>query len=504
MTRLTRLIHEHKAVEGVALITVIMVVLVILGLSATVAAVGIDNRKNAYSDRIAGSALGAADAGVAQGIEYLRGNSIGSITCPESAQSSCTTQPAGWSSPTSPQQISLTSGGCTSAKFTNCAKVYITAVDAFDPPGVMAGTYAIHSLGTYGANPAARNVVVQVSVTPDTFPVGVFGQQVSGNGGTQIFTESLFTSGCVGSLDDTGNIHGNGTSFSGIDAFWDQPASAHSTYGLSTANNSACPSGDSRRVPPGPGSPSTSASASNCPNNSVLNNDQSPSGGLVSSSVGSACYHTYQRSDGTYYPDGACPSGYTGPTESNGLCATTSFTVTDLQRYGYRPRGLSDSQYAALKARAQASGTYDLASGSIAAALTAAQTAGVSDPVLYWDNGNVSIKASDFPSAFQTAPTGSTGSCPSSLPIVTIVVEHHSITFQGGTNVWLDAAIFVPDGSFNGNGGYNIYGTLFSNNLSLGGNQTFQLDNCWVEDFPGATLSVTAKSFREDNASDLQ
>jgi Tfp pilus assembly protein PilX len=503
MKRLSRLLHHRGSDEGVALITVMLVVLIITGLTATAAAVSIDNRRNANSDRISGSALGAADAGIARAIEYIRGSSIGALTCPEAAQATCTNQPAGWASPSSPQQIPLSTNGCTSTSFSNCATVYITAVTPFNPPAVTSGTYAIHSLGKYGSNPGSRDVVVEVSVTPDTFPIGVFGQTVSGNGGTQIFTESLFTTGCVSSLDDSDNIHGHGTSFSGIDAFWDQPASAHSTVGLSTGNHSACPSNDSNRVPPGPGSPSNGPSASNCPNNTVLNADQSPTGGLVSATVGSACYHQYQRNDGTWYPDGTCPSGATSPNAS-GLCDTTAFSVTDLQRYGYRPRGLSDAQYAALKARAQASGTYNISTGSIASALTAAQTAGISNPVLYWDNGDVSIKANDFPTSFQTAPVGDAGACASNLPIVTIVVEHHSVTFQGGNNQWIDAAFFVPDGSFQGHGGYNVYGTLFSNNLDLGSSQTWQLDNCWVQDFPGAVLQVTVKSFRENDLADLQ
>ncbi|HVU60539.1 MAG TPA: hypothetical protein VHD58_02670 [Mycobacteriales bacterium] len=503
MTRLSRLIHNRGLDEGVALTTVMLVVLVITGLTATAAAVSIDNRRNANSDRIAGSALGVADAGIARGIEYIRGNSIGAITCPETAQATCTTQPAGWASPSSPQQIPLSANGCTSTSFRNCASVYITAVTPFNPPAVTSGTYAIHSLGKYGSNPGARDVVVEVSVTPDTFPIGVFGQTVSGNGGTQIFTESLFTTGCVSSLDNTGNIHGHGTSFQGIDAFWDQPAAAHSTYGLSTGNHSACPSGDSSRVPPGPGSPTNAPSASNCPNNTNLNADQSPTGGPVSATVGAACYHQYQRNDGTWYPDGTCPSGVVSPYAS-GLCDTTAFTVTDLQRYGYRPRGLSDAQYAALKARAQAMGTYDISTGSIGSALTAAQAAGISNPVLYWDNTDVSIKASDFPSSFLTAPADDSGSCASNLPIVTIVVEHHSVTFQGGNNQWIDAAFFVPDGNFQGHGGYNVYGTLFSNNLDLGSSQTWKLDNCWVQDFPGAVLQVTVQSFRENDLADLQ
>jgi Tfp pilus assembly protein PilX len=511
MTSFRSRMRDLRTDRGVALATVMLTILVISGFAATVATVSINNMQNSNSDREAGSALGAADAGVAQAIEYLRSNGVAGLTCAEANVSTCTGQAAGFASPTSPKTIALNSSGtgCTSTTFKNCAKVYITYVTRFAPPTVKTGIYAIHSAGTYGTDPGSRNVVVTVSITPDTYPVGVFGQNVSGNGGTAVYTESLFTLGCVSSLDSTGNLHGNGTSFSGIDSYWDQPAAAHSTAGLSTGNNSSCPWGDNSAVPTGTGvhGGGSTANAANCPNNTVLNGDQSWSGGLVSPTAGSQCYREYTRSNGTFYPDGVCPAGApASSTQPDGLCDTTLFTTADLQRYGYRPRGLSDTQYQALKARAQANGTYNLASGSIGAALSAAVTNGINDPVLYWDcnaagaacsGGGISIHGSDFPAAFQTAP--STTSCTAGQPIVTIVVENGSITFQGGNNTWLDAAVFVPDGSFNGNGGYNLYGTLFSNNLSLGGNQTFQLDNCWLTNFPGAVLNVTQKSFREDD-----
>jgi hypothetical protein len=412
--------------------------------------------------------------------------------------------------------------------FKNCAQVFITAVNRFNPPGVKTGTYAIHSLGLYGPNPGGRAVVVQVSVTPDTFPVGVFGATVTANGNTAVQTESLFTQGCISPLF---NGHGNGLTFGGVDAYWGQPAAPHSTVGLSTSNNSTCASGDSGRVPPGPGSPSTSPSDSNCPDGSLtppggnpsqntvsssangLDYFQSPTGGLVGPGTGQGkdCYRIFTRSDGTYYPDGVCPAGYTGAKQPDGLCDTTAFTVADLQRYGYRPRGLSDAQYAALKARAQAAGTYNLAETSISAALAAAQAAGTADPVLYWDcstgsvcsGGSPTVKVSDFPSSFTQAPVGN-GSCPANMPIVTIVVVHGSLLIIGGNNTWIDAAVFVPDGNYGGNGGANIYGTMFSNSLGLGGNQDFQLDNCWIQDFPGADLVVKVLSFRENDSTDLQ
>ena len=499
-----QLFRRRRDDEGVALITAIMVMLVLLAFGSVVAVLGINNLRNASNDRQANSSLGAGDAGIAQAIEYLRSNGVGGLTCPDSNPTSCSGNPAGFNNPTNPKLVPLDSAGVgCNAGNSNCAKVWIGVVQAFAPPAVKTGTYAIHSEGIYGNGPSARRIVATVKVTPDTFPIGVFGRSVSGNGGTAVYTESLFTTSCVSPID-TGQ--GNGTRFTGIDAFWGQPAAAHTTTHVSSSVNCGS-NGYIAHGNPNATNPNNNA----CPNNAALNWDQSSDGGLISSTAGSACYRTYTRADGTTYPDGVCPANVT-PTTSNGLCDTTAFTTADLQRYGYRPRGLSGDQYNALKTRAQSQGTYNLAVGSISAAITSLLNGGVTSPVLYWDCSNagsicsnsngLSLKQSDFPANTFANPPSPNGSC-SAMPIVTIVVEHADLTFQGGTNTWFDAAFFVPDGSFNGNGGYNVLGTLFSNNLDLGGTQAFSLDSCWLTSFPGAVLTVKQTAFREDDATDV-
>jgi hypothetical protein len=500
MTQLFR----RRADEGVALITAIFVMLVLLAFGSVVATLGINNLRNANSDRQANSSLGAGDAGIASAIEFIRSNGVGGLVCPESNPSSCSSYAAGYSNPSNPKLVPLDSAGvgCNTGG-NNCAKVWVGVVQAFAPPGVKVGTYNIHSEGIYGTGPSARQLVATVQVAPDTYPIGVFGQSLSGNGGTAIYTESLFTTACVSPIY-TGS--GNGTRFTGDDPYWGEPAAAHTTGHISTSvhcgSNGYIAHGNPNATTP---------NAGNCPNNTALNTAQSGDGGLVSAAAGTACWRTSTRSDGTPYPDGACPAGVT-PTTSNGLCDTTAFTTADLIRYGYQPRGLTGQQYTALKARAQAQGTYNLATGSISAAVTTLLSAGITSPVVYWDctaagsvcasGRSISLKQSDFPAnTFANAPS-TPGQC-SAMPIVTIVIEHGDLTFQGGNNSWFDAALFVPDGSFNGNGGYNILGTLFSNNLDLGGNQTFELDSCWLTSFPGSVMSIKQTGFREDDAADV-
>lgn len=476
MTRRLRLVRAGADL-GVAMLTVVTVMAVLLALGLTITTISVNNLQNASRDRQAGAALAASDAGVAQAIEYIRNNGVGGLNCVEAtAATTCASNPAGWTNPTSPQQIPLTSGtaGCTAS--TDCATVWIGTVQAYAPPLVKTGIYRIHSKGIYGNGPGARNVVVDVSVTPDNFPVGVFGERISGNGGTRIFFESLFARDCV-SPRQTGS--GNGTRFSGIDPFWGIPAAAHTTSHVSTANN--CGSrgyihqqSGNRSCPDQNGYSSSSQLA-------ALKFDRSGDGGPVS--AGSPCYRSFQKADGTWYPEND----------------TTAFTEADLQRYGYRPRGLSDAQYSALKARAQSQNLYNISTGSISSAISAVVASGISQPVLYWDNGsNVSLSVNDFPAnTFNRAPDTTCSS-----RAVVVVVEHANLTFQGGNSGWFNGSFFVPDGSWTGNGGYNIVGTMWANNVSLGGNEQWQLDQCYVQNMPGPILDVRAISFREDDSRD--
>jgi len=505
-SRLRRVLpnRDFRDDAGVALVTAMLIMMVLTAIGATVALVGINNMQNASRDRAAESSLGAGDAGVAQAVEYLRSNGVGSLKCMESNLAACSANPAGWSNPTNPKKIPLDSAGVGCTTGNNCAKVWIGIVQAFSPPTVKVGTYNIHSEGVYGPGPSARNIVSTVKVQPDKFPIGVFGEQTSGNGGTAVYSESLFTRGCVSPID-TGS--GNGTRFTGIDSFWGEPATAHTTSHISSKVNCGANGYIQNNSN---GTNANTPLASHCSTYAALKYMQSGDGGLVDAANGSACYRNFTKADGTLYPAGACPTGVTS-TRTDGLCDTTAFTPADLQRYGYRPRGLSDAQYAGLKARAQGTNSYNIPVGSVGTQIAAALAAGINDPVLYWDcsasgsncsGGGISLKQSDFPAGkFSTPPT--TGACVDPYQIVTVVVEHGNLTFQGGNNQWFDGALFVPDGSFNGNGGYNINGTLFSNNLSLGGNQTWQLDSCWVTNFPGAVISVTQTGFREDDAKDV-
>lgn len=478
--------------RGIGLITVMAVMAVVTALTVTAGAITVSNIDNSRRDRQALGAIATSEAGVAQAIQFLRSGNLSRLTCLEPVPSTaapsgaCLTNPAGWTSYTSPRQVRLdnVAGACSSD--TDCFKVWIgtkrvytptCAERRMSPPQNCFGLYTVHSTGVSGNGPGARRVAVDVKVSPYSYPLGVFSEQsFSGNGNVGIHSESIFTAGCMQNRQDDSHS-GSGTQFeydsaagrTKLDLFYDQPAAAHTVGAVSTSNNS-CGSGSG-------GQPIHTSSACN----TTFKYDQDSGGGPLT--AGDGCYGAYVRSDGSRYP-----------TSSN-------FTLEDLKSYGYRPRGLTDSQYDSLKAQAQAEGTYNLASGSVGSVVGGLLTAGINSPVLYWDSGPVSLSDSDFPAAFKRALDQTSGCSTAS---VTIVVMGSSLDYQGGNSApYLVSAIFVPDGTIQGQGGINTIGTIFAKTIDLGGNPDFHVDQCFASNPPGATLDAQVLTFREDDGTDI-
>ena len=378
-------------------------------------------------------------------------------------------------------------GGCVVQ--VECFKVWIGTVKPYTPrcaerrltpPQQCYGTYRVHSLGVSGNGPGARKLAVDVKASPYSYPMGVFSEQgFSGNGNVGIHAESIFTAGCMFNRQNDA-ASGSGTRFAydnvagraKLDLFYDQPVAAHAVGNVSTSNNS-CGSGSG-------GAPVHAAGPCNPTFRFDQDNSWTGAGDLV---PGDACYGKYVRTDGSVYP------------------TTSKFTMADLQSYGYRPRGLTDAQYDALKAQAQASGTYNVAPGNLNATLANLVTAGVTSPVVYFDNGAVSLSAGNFPASFQRALDQSS-SCSTSS--VTIVVVGAALDYNGGNSApFLVSAIFVPDGTLSGQGGVNTIGTIFAKTVDLGGNPDFHVDECFVNNPPGATLDVQVLNFREEDNKDI-
>ncbi|MGB8651570.1 MAG: hypothetical protein WCD35_13030 [Mycobacteriales bacterium] len=481
--------------RGIAMLTVILMMAVLGALTLTATAVMVNNLGNSSRDRQSLGALASSEAGVAQAVQYLHGASLGSLTCIEPPAGSapgptCQGATQSWVSATNPRQVRVDggTGGCVAAS--DCFRVWIGTVQKYvpncparhaSPPGVCYGIYRIHTTGVAGNGPGARRLAVDVKLRPLSYPLGVFSEQsFSGNGNVGIHQESIFTAGCMFNRQDDSQS-GSGVQFTwdaannrpALDLFYDQPESAHAVGDISTSNTSCGSKGQSGPIH------KTAA----C--NPTFKFDQSGGTKAGALTSGDGCYGAYVRSDGSVYP------------------TTSQFTLQNLQSmYGYRPRGLTDAQYDQLRAMAQSEGTYNLATGSINSTLTALANAGISSPVLYWDNGAVSLKSTDFPSSF-LRNLDTSGSCTSNN--VTIVVTGPGgLSYQGGnTAPFLSAAIFVPDGTLTGSGGRNTIGTVYAKTIDLGGNIDFYMDQCFANNPPGATVDVQVINWREDDGTDL-
>ena len=482
--------------SGIGVVTVIMVMAVLTALATTGVTVAINNLGNARSDRQSLSALASSEAGLAQSIQFLRTGSLRSLTCVEPAAgaalgATCTGAGPSWTSATNPMQVNIDggTGTCVSGGVVNCFRVWIGTVKPYvarcpertlDPANGCFGIYRVHSTGVVGSGPGARAVAVDVRVAPYVFPIGVFSETFSGNGNVGLHYESLFTNGCVTNRqrDDQ---NGSGFAFVWdaannrpvIDTVYDQPASAHATGAISTSNNS-CGSGS------GGGPIHRGNGNSVVPCNTNFKYDQDADGSALT--AGDGCYGAYTRADGTKYP------------------TTSAFTLAELQRYGYRPRGLTDAQYDALRTQAQAQNTYNPSAGSLGATLTSLYAAGVTSPVIYYDTGNISLNLSDIPAVFKRTVNPAT--CTPGN--VTIVVVNGNLSYSGGnTSPFLAASTFVPDGTLTGQGGFNTIGTVFANIIDLGGNPDYYMDSCFADNPPGATRDVRVTTWREDDGKDV-
>lgn len=496
ITVVSRLKAARDDDQGIAMLTVLVVIALLSTLTITATAVTVNNIQNRGRDRQSLGALAASEAGIAQAIQYLRGASLGSLTCTEPAAgaapgATCTGAGPSWVSATNPKQVRVdgTAGSCIAQ--TDCFRVWIGTVQRYvpncaarhtNPPGFCYGIYRIHTTGVAGSGPGARRLAVDVRLRPLNYPLGVFSEQtLSGNGNVGVHSESVFTAGCFFNRQDDSRS-GSGIQFTwdsansrpALDLFYDQPESAHAVGDISTSNNSCGSQGS--------GGPIHATRACNA----TFPWDQSGGAAAGPLTAGDACYGKYVRADGSLYP------------------TTSKFTLSDMQNtYGYRPRGLTDAQYDQLRALAQSQGTYNIPAASIAAVLTSLAADGVTSPVLYWDNGPVALKQTDFPAAYSRALDHSAACTTSSVTIV-VSGAGNGLDYQGGnTSPFLSAAIFVPDGTLTGHGGRNTIGTVYAKTVDLGGNIDFYMDECMAANPPGATVEVEITNWREDDGKDF-
>ncbi|MDX6254316.1 MAG: hypothetical protein QOJ11_650 [Frankiales bacterium] len=320
-------------------------------------------------------------------------------------------------------------------------RVWIQVVQAFSPPSQPVGVYDIHSRGYAGPGPGEHEVVQRVSLKPYEFPVGVFANYINAVGSAGVHHESFFTS-----HDVQGRSHMTFSPVDGIDPFYGVYAGVSAVGSVGDAPNSSTPS----------------------------------------IHAGGACNPSYphDRDSGG--------SAFTYPTvcaiKPGGTAETSKFTAADLAAtYGLQANGLSNDEYDALKAQAMSDGQYYGPSDTpFSHPFTAGGALIHNNVVVYIDGQDVQL-GNDL-NAYSTAQCGSVS--------VVLIVRGGNLHVNAGAD--FTGAMFVPDGTYFGNGHANIYGTLWAQTINkFNGTADFSLLPCWVANMPGSLMTLTPESYNE-------
>jgi len=449
--------HRAPADRGSALIVTLMVMALVTALSATVAAITIENLRSAWRAQQAGAAVDAADAGVAQAVSYLRAEGVRGLRC----SPTCASNP--WGNQTTPMTTTVT------GKAGQTYRVWIEAVAPY--PQNDPGRYVIHATGR-AAGEAERSVTTDVRVTAAEFPRGIFGRTISGGGDAGVHRESIFSTGCV--YKRTKIV------FDGIDVVYGIPAAVHSSEIITDSQGSGqfCPP-DSQSIHPAP--------AGSAPCNSTKGpHDQDKLGGSL---LGTACeptqltYPAYQPTD--LNGDGA--------NDVNGSFIRNAATL--FEQFGFRSPVLSQAQIDQLRATAQSQGNYWTQA-------TGWTSPDESNAVMFFDltaNPGGTVDLNDVTGFSRAANMSATNPLCTNSSLV-IVVQGGNVRLN--SNQQLFASVFLTSSApygqvFKANGTAQFIGTISADAVDLTGTVDLSMDECFADNLSPGLLVIETSAYRE-------
>lgn len=437
--------------EGIAMMSAILIGAVLVAVSASVLAVSTSNLVNSGRDRSGLVALATSESGVAQAIEYLGSDGVGGINCYP------TTCPTGAWTPGNPQTVSLSNG--------RSYQVSITPIQPYAPPTTKVGMYQIDSYGSAGAGPGKRHVVVKVTLSPYQFPIGVFAQTFNDAGAANVHTEMLFSTGCI--------INRNAIDFPNnntiLDPYYGLPPAVYTSGTITNSNQS-----------------------SKCGTKTDDIHATSTCSSLGSTSAG------YQSFDRDKY--GGDLTGTTCATQSTKYSPFSSSLMTDIASFidvGKRPSGLTSSEYAALKYKAQQQGNYWTPStiGSYTPPCAASPCSNGRSPypnaVVYFDMNGGTTLSNEIKNivGYEQSTCGSRS--------IVIIVRNADVSLQ---DMNVTGAMFVPEGTVSINSHSTLEGTLYAKTVDkFNGTADFYLDPCWVSNTPGGLMNARIVNYHEDD-----
>jgi Tfp pilus assembly protein PilX len=445
--------------HGSALIITLMVMALVTALATTVSVVAINNLQSSWRSQQAGSALNAADAGVAQAMTYLRTSGVRDLRC----SPSCGSNP--WGNQASPVSVSLPGAA------RQAYRVWIGFAPGTEFPTSDPGLYVIHSTGT-AAGAASRSVTLEVGVSTLDVPQGVFARSIHGGGDATVAHESIFSTGCVYSRSKIEMVEGQ------IDLAYGIPIGVHTSQFITESNGSTqyCPESDKKLI-------HRQTNGQPRPCNPSYPFDQDNLGGAPTC-AGAAAYPDHY---GTRDLDGD------GTADVRGSYLEDDAALFDL--FDLKTPGLSQVQVDRLRATAQTQGNYWTSS----AGWTSPDEA---NAVMFFDLAGTdlggTVNLSDIV-GFTRGPNlqADHASCPSRSLVV--VVEGGNARLN--SNQRLYASIFLtgsaPNGTFRANGTSLLVGTVFADTVSLSGTADFSMDPCFRANSSPTLLDLRTGVYRE-------
>jgi hypothetical protein len=465
--------QSQRSDAGSALILTLMVMALITGLATTVAVVTINNLQSSVKAQSAGSALNAADAGVAQAMAYLRAEGVRDLNCAPS----CTSNP--WGNSTTPMAVTL--GGVASQGY----RAWIEPVAPY--PANDPALYRIHSTGT-AAKSAARSVTVEVGVTSTDLPLGIFARTFSGGGDASVARESIFSTGCVYNREKIEMAPG-------LDLAYGIPVGVHSSQIITESNGSGqfCPTTNS------PIHRSGNQNQNPRPCSTDYPYDQDKLGGSLLSTTCASTQTTYPGKYGPQDLDGVSGN------EVEGSFIKDEATLLSL--FGLRTPVLSQIQVDQLRATASLQGNlmYTANPPSPAGVWDPGKGGTIRHAVLFFDlqgselGSTVDLnKIINYGRAANISATDA--SCQSKSLVIVIVGGNARLNSTQDLFASLFLTSSAPYGQLTkSNGTSNFIGTIFADNVHLVGTTDLSLDTCFMANLSPALLGLSAENYREED-----
>ena len=428
--------------------TVVMMLALVSALTMTLAVVTTNNLSSARLSQQAGAALNAADAGIAQGLTYLRQTGVKTLN-----QCSPTCASDAYGNSAAPATVAIP------GRAGQSYKVWIEVIAPY--PANATGIYRVHSTG-FAGGPASRTITTDAMVTSYDIPYGIFANSVVGGGNTDVHRASILSTGCIWKRSKM--------EFAGIDVAYGIPAAAHSSQIITDDQGSGqyCPNTNKPIH-----DPSKPPADKNC--NALYPYDQDKYGGPL---AGTACYQAHSAT----YP-------------------LTSLIASDadlMSAYGIRQPVFSQAQLDQLKAIAISQDNYYT---------TAASNTWTSptekDAVMYFD-----LTATDPGGLVDTNfITGWDRAYPLSASHASCEPRSLVVIIEGGnaklnSNSVLFGSLFLISGNPYGqlqksNGMSTMIGTVYANNIDFTGTADMWLDECFLANMSPGLTNVEAFNYRE-------